>query len=627
MLRRVIPSKATVAAAATTTASCAAGLGQRRCLVEEGPLIQHSARLTISARPTPAVELFRSGLPKVVATVGPASASPHVLEGLVRAGMSVGRFNMSHGTHAEHHRAMAALRQQALHLGAHVGTALDTRGPEVRIGTFNAAAAGIAVPAAAAASTLPPTSDAAASDAVSSVTYNHGETVTVSVNPAVADNGGMARDLLYVDYPELLAGPRRPTHLLVGDGALELTVESVNLKRGELRCFVTRGATVFDRSNVHVVGAEVKLPLVSDKDEADLAFGVANDVDFVFASFVRSARQVHELRGILGTRGRHTAIVAKVETLAALEKLDSIIEAADGIMVARGDLGVALPDERAFFAQKKIIAACNLAGKPVLVSTQMLESMVENRRPTRAEATDIANAVIDGADGLVLSAESARGQHPEAAVRALQRISGEAVRHVRHRKRFSDMIATMNVEEGGELAADPVSGDSFRTAASASSSSDSSSSKDDDDRNLVRATLPRTIGYIAEAAVLTSFECGARCIITATVSGNSVLKLRQCCPKAPIVAVCKTASIARQLSLVRGVTPLHFEDIPYANFDALVDAAVARLVERGAAVAAEASAAESGGVWVRRGDMVVVTCTDSSDPTDFTAFLKIRVVQ
>jgi pyruvate kinase len=528
-----------------------------RGLSLEPPLIQHSADLIIDPTPTPAAVLHRYGRPKVIATIGPASSSADVIDGMIHAGMDLARFNLSHGSHADHHRGMQLLRQRALQFGEHIGVALDTKGPEVRLGRFQ--------PSTAAQTSTSAKDSNGSTDTKKGIdesrTYRHGDTVIVTIDPEHKD--AMSKERLFIDYGELLLGPRRPTHFLISDGNLELMVEDVNLQKGECKCFVTRGATVFDRSNVHIVGAEVNLPLVSERDEADLTFGVANDVDFIFASFVRSPQQIHELRGILGTRGRRIAIVAKIETVAAIANLSAIIDASDGVMVARGDLGVALPIERSFFAQKKIIAACNIAGKPVIVATQMLESMTRHKRPTRAETTDVANAVIDGADALMLSAESARGEHPEAAVRMLSRISAEATGYVRHKKRFTDIMATMNRDDPGELGGDNTSSVSFRktmtsepaamsyprTAASAAAQAEQQR-----DSNLVRATLPRTIGYIAEAAVLTSLECQARCIITATVSGNSVRKLRQCCPRCPIVAACKTESVARQLSLVRGVT-------------------------------------------------------------------------
>jgi pyruvate kinase len=622
--------------------------GASRALTLEPPLIKHSANLIIDPLPTPAALLHRFGRPKVIATMGPSTSTPDAVDAILRAGVDVARFNMSHGSHADHHRGMQLVRESALRLNEYVGIALDTRGPEVRLGCFapdeidgnkdstqSRQGPGdktgsndrlLGTPKQEVETAAGRQSVDSKSPRGGSRTFEHGDRVTVSIDPNEKDR--MSKDTLYLDYQDLLMGPSRPTHFLISDGNLELQVEDIDLHRGACRCFVTRAATVFDRSNVHIVGIDVNLPLVSEQDEADLSFGVVNNVDFVFASFVRSAQQVHELRGILGTRGRRVGIVSKIETASALQNLDAIIEASDGLMVARGDLGVALPIERAFFAQKKIIAACNLAGKPVICATQMLESMIHSRRPTRAETTDVANAVIDGADALMLSAESARGDHPDRAVRTLSRISAEAIGYIRHYKRFSDMVTCMNAEDV-ELNAEPVSSASFRrssanyrTAAAAATLAEQQSR----DVNLVRATLPKTIGYIAEAAVLTSLECQARCIVTATVSGNSVRKLRQCCPKCPIVAVCKTEHVARQLSLVRGVTAMHFPEVEYSDFEGLVDAAIEVLKRRGAELASDAAASYRGAT-VAPGDLVVVTCTDSNDPTDFTAFLKIRVIQ
>jgi pyruvate kinase len=568
----------------TTLAMQATRFAQRRLFATHhstgGSLIEHNAHLAVThVAPTPAVTL---GAAAVVATIGPASANPVSVQAMIEAGMRVARFNMSHGNHEVHRRSVALVREGAEFQGQHVGLALDTKGPEVRSGRFSAAAV-------------------EANGGLEQFAFSSGQRVTVTCDPALRN--AMTRDTLFVDYPHLLSGST-PHRILIADGTMVLRV--LQRSAAGLECVVTSGALVGSQNNVHLAGTEIDLPMISANDERDLAFAVEHNMDFVFVSFAQSGRQLHELRGILGGRGRHMGVIAKIETAAAIDRLDEILDASDGVMVARGDLGNHVDFQNLFLAQKKIIAKANIAGKPVICATQMLESMVGNPRPTRAETTDVANAVIEGADAVMLSAESARGSYPVAAVKAAADIAASAGSYVRHMKRFQEML-------------------SVATTA---------------------AAVPAAVDHVASAAVLTAMQCDAKCIITTTVSGNSVRKLRQYGPPCPIVAVCASDRVARQLSLTKGIIPLTLNDVPYTgNFDALVEAALEFLVWRTAVVgdgaagngsvvrgidAASAHKVAVGGTEhftpsLHPGDRVVVTCTDTDDldPAAPNAIMKI----
>ena len=319
-----------------------------------------------------------------------------------------------------------------------------------------------------------------------------------------------------------------------------------------MNCEVVSEAAIGSKSNVNLPGVVTDLPAISEKDMKDLEFAAKMNIDMIFASFTRSAFHIKMIGELLRSNKSKAAIIAKIENHEGVENINEILaeDFCSGIMVARGDLGVEIPAERVFLAQKKIVSVCNLAAKPAVVATQMLESMVKNPRPTRAEIADVANAVLDGCDVTMLSGETAKGDHPVKAVETLKRVGQTAFNYVQHRKYLAPISST------------------------------------------------------SAAAVLLSHQNKAKCIITVTRSGGSVHELRKYSPIAPIVAVCVDAERARKLSLVRGVIPLFFDDIPYDQFDDLISRAIRFFTE---------TPELSGwiGLKLKKGNLIVVSCTDS----------------
>lgn len=364
---------------------------------------------------------------KIVCTIGPASRSPDVLRALVDAGMDVARLNFSHGSHADHAAVVADLRRIADEAGRPLAILQDLQGPKIRLGTLQGG----------------------------SVQLSTGARFVLTTEEIEGD-----ADRASTTYKALPSDVTQGDDILLSDGLLRLRVDVVNGE--DITCTVVDGGHLRQRAGINLPGAELSVPSMTEKDLADLAFGVEQGVDWVALSFVRSAADVDALKAELARLQADAGVIAKLEKPQAIDALDAIVDAADAIMVARGDLGVEMSPERVPFIQKTIIRACAAAGKPVITATQMLESMIENPRPTRAEASDVANAVFDGTDAVMLSGETAMGAHPIHAVQMMHRIVSEAERNVaaqpemRRRARresalsFSDAIA----EAAGQVAAD-----------------------------------------------------------------------------------------------------------------------------------------------------------------------------
>ena len=332
------------------------------------------------------VELLKHRRTKIIATVGPACAAPEVLRALIEAGVNVFRVNLSHGTHAAHGAAIARIREVAASLGSATAILADLCGPKIRTGRFVAGQVDIA----------------------------SGSEVVVTT----ADVAGDARVIpsQYADLPRDVARGQR---ILLNDGAVELEVLAVAGE--EVRCRVVAGGPVGDHKGINLPDSTVSAPSLTAKDRADAAFALAAGVDFLALSFVRTAADIDELRALVDAAGDTAGIIAKIEKPEALAHSRAIIAAADGIMVARGDLGVELAPEQVPLAQAQLITLARAMNKPVIVATQMLESMITNARPTRAEVSDVAFAVASGADAVMLSGESAVGRYPVGAVRMMDR--------------------------------------------------------------------------------------------------------------------------------------------------------------------------------------------------------------
>lgn len=337
---------------------------------------------------------------KILATLGPASRSPEMIEKLLRAGADAFRVNMSHGDHETHAQTIAAIRAVEKNLGKPVAVLCDLQGPKLRVGTFKDGRAVI----------------------------RHSGHFTFDRDPTPGDENRVC-----LPHPELFSVLHKGQRLLIDDGKLKLRVIEANEDR--ILCSAEVGGVISDRKGVNVPDAVVPIPALTEKDRRDLAFALDQGADWIALSFVQRPEDVAEARRLIGSTG--TALMAKIEKPAAVDRLEEIIELADGVMVARGDLGVELNPEEVPPIQKRIVAITRRSGKPVVVATQMLESMIESPAPTRAEVSDVANAVYDGADAVMLSAETASGAWPEEAVTIMHRIAGQVESDPGYRQQVS----------------------------------------------------------------------------------------------------------------------------------------------------------------------------------------------
>ncbi|MCL5676412.1 MAG: pyruvate kinase [Firmicutes bacterium] len=466
---------------------------------------------------------------KIVATIGPASEDQNVLVQMIEAGMSVARLNMSHGNHEEHARRLEAVRQAARTAGHQVGLMLDLKGPEIRIGIFPGGKVQLA----------------------------EGQTFTFTTRSGVGRESAVS-----VAHPGLVHDVEPGATLLLDDG--NLVLEAVAVTDDEVRCRVVVGGVLSDHKKINLPGANVSLPPVSEQDVEDIRFAVAQGVDFIAASFVRDAASILSIREIAESAGGKLDIIAKIESQQGVQNVDEILGVADGLMVARGDLGVEVPTEDVPLLQKRLISRCNELGKPVITATQMLESMITHPRPTRAEASDVANAIFDGTDAIMLSAETAAGKYPVDAVRVMARIAEKA-----------------------ETALDYVSVLSRRAA-----------------------TLhPTVTDAISHATVTTATDLGAAAILTATQSGHTARMVSKYRPQAPIIAVVPNERVAHRLSLVWGTSCVISERA--LDTDELMERAT--------------QAALSSGV-VKAGDLVVITAGVPVGTKGTTNLLKVQTV-
>ena len=465
---------------------------------------------------------------KLVCTIGPASSSPDVMRGLIRAGMDLARINFSHGDHATHAQAIATLRQVAEEEGQLVAVMADLQGPKLRVGQIEGGA----------------------------VELHEGDEVALTSSPQPGGTGEIP-----VPHPELLRDLRAGQTVLLDDGRLALVV--VRAGEGSLKCRVVTGGTLTSRKGINVPGATLHFSALTSKDREDAAFALEHGVDFFALSFVRRAQDVRELRHSLGRKGADVPIIAKIEKPEALLVFDAILAEADGIMVARGDLGVETPAEEVPFHQKRIIRACNQAGKPVITATQMLQTMIEHPHPTRAEASDIVNAVLDGTDAVMLSGETAVGQYPVVSAETMDAICANAEAHLPY----------------GRL----LHSDSH-----------------------THETITEAISY---AAVEIAREVEASAIVTATMSGTTARMVARHRPSVPIVAVTLSRATLSRLALVWGVVPVQVPE--FRTTDDMVEMMVRAAREQG---------------LVAWGDVVVLTAGIPFGTGKKTNVLKVHVV-
>ncbi|KAG9137362.1 hypothetical protein Leryth_017701 [Lithospermum erythrorhizon] len=347
---------------------------------------------------------------KIVCTLGPASRSVEMIEKLLRAGMNVARFNFSHGTHEYHQGTLDNLRTAMLNTGILCAVMLDTKGPEIRTGFLKDE---------------------------KPIQLKEGQEITVTTDYDIKGN----TDMISMSYKKLAVDLKPGNVILCADGTISLSVLSCDKAAGTVRCRCQNTAVLGERKNVNLPGVVVDLPTLTDKDIEDiLEWGVPNQIDIIALSFVRKGSDLVNVRKVLGSHAKRIHLMSKVENQEGVVNFDEILRETDSFMVARGDLGMEIPVEKIFLAQKLMIYKCNIAGKPVVTATQMLESMIKSPRPTRAEATDVANAVLDGTDCVMLSGESAAGAYPDIAVRTMARICMEAESSLDYKAIFKEMI-------------------------------------------------------------------------------------------------------------------------------------------------------------------------------------------
>ena len=434
---------------------------------------------------------------KIVATLGPASSSADVIRRLIIAGMDVARLNFSHGTPEEHAQNIATLRAISEQLDTPVTILQDLSGPKIRVGH------------------LPGGEQALAAGSV------------ISLVPE-ADFAGR-EDAVPLDYPDLADSAKPGMHVLLDDGMLELEV--IEVAGRELRCRVVEGGVLKSRKGVNFPQLSLPLPSLTEKDRRDLEFGLTQNVDWISLSFVRSAADIRTLKELLAEKGAHMPVIAKIEKPQAIENLDEILREADGVMVARGDLGVEVSAEKVPMLQKQIIEKCNRLGLPVITATQMLESMIHEPRPTRAEASDVANAIIDGTDAVMLSGESAIGAYPVRAVEMMVRIASEVEARIE-----------------------------FKAYASSD---------------------PTDVHALSEAATGIGKVVSLRAIVVLTTTGDTARLVAAERSKVPLIALTIDPRAYHSLNLFWGIKPLLVEGIP-ASFEGLVAQAEAALRARNA---------------------------------------------
>lgn len=420
---------------------------------------------------------------KIVATIGPAIKGMENLRRAIAAGMNVARLNFSHGTHADHLQVINDVRRLSEEMRAPVTLLQDLQGPKIRVGRFENGA----------------------------IELEEGEIVTITIDDVLGKKG-----LIPSDFKELPKSCKLGTRIMLDDGLLELRVEKVGER--EVTALVVYGGVLKDRKGMNIPGGELTVECLTEKDLVDLEFGIQQNVDYVALSFVRRGDDIRRLREIIASRGSSAKIVSKIEMLEAIDNLEEIVRLSDAVMVARGDLAVEVGQTRLPQIQKQIVSLCNSIGRPVITATQMLDSMTENPRPTRAEITDVANAVLDGSDALMLSAESASGRFPFRCIETMHEIICEVERN-------GDYFYDMRMEE------------QFSSVAEA----------------------------IGAASALSAMKLNASAIVCLTTSGKTASIISGFRPRARIIAVTHILPTLNRLELIWGIQTLKID--PYSSSD------------------------------------------------------------
>lgn len=467
---------------------------------------------------------------KIICTLGPAVDNEDMIRALIRTGMNAARFNFSHGSHEEHLNRLNLLKSVRDSMGRPVASILDTKGPEIRIRSFE----------------------------TKSISLEAGDLFTLTTRE-VQGNGS----LVSVTYPELHKEVSAGQEILIDDGLVALKVEEIDGQ--DIRCTVENGGTLSANKSINIPGVHIHLPALTEKDVSDIQFGVENDFDFIAASFVRRAADVQAVREVLDRfGGQEIRIIAKIENQEGVDNIDEILEAADGIMVARGDLGVEIPAAKVPILQKQIIRKGLQAGKPVITATQMLDSMMRNPRPTRAEVSDVANAVFDGTSCVMLSGETAGGKYPLEALTAMVSIVEEAEQSIHYWRQFEKrrVIPASNINDA-----------------------------------------------ITHTCCLTAKDLEAKAILAATNSGRTARMICRFRPACPVAALTMHEKVRRQLAICWGVIPFLTGEVTSTDRIFSLSAEVA-LKER----------------LVQNGDTVVITAGVPLGKSGSTNLIKAAIV-
>lgn len=468
---------------------------------------------------------------KIVCTLGPASASEAVMEQLLRAGMNIARLNFSHGSHEGHKEMIGRFRKVRDKLGLPAAVMLDTKGPEIRICTFEKG----------------------------SVELQPGDAFTLTTRPVAG-----TKEIVSITFEDLPRQLKKGDVVLLDDGRLALEVTDTN--ETEIHTIVTEGGTLSNRKGINLPGIHIEMEYLSEQDKSDLIFGAEMDVDYVAASFVRTADDVIAVRKLLDYYGgQHIKIISKIENLEGIANFKQILACSDGIMIARGDMGVEVEFEKLPGLQKKFIRACCQQGKMVITATQMLESMITNASPTRAEITDVANAVFDGTSAIMLSGESAMGAHPVRAVEVMNRIARQAEQDALDLKLYHGIRYEMDAND--------------------------------------------TTNAICDATCTTAEDLKAKAIIAVTMGGQTAMRMAKFRPNVPIIAATPSVKTFHQLSLCWGVYPV-----------------LARLQSDSEALFYHAVACAKQMDAVHDGDRVVITAGMPLNTAGTTNTLKVTVV-
>lgn len=467
---------------------------------------------------------------KIVCTIGPTSENEEMLSKLISNGMNAARLNFSHGSYEEHGRRIELVKKLRKNTNKPIGIILDTKGPEIRTGNFKN----------------------------NGLDLIEGQKFTLTTRQLEGDES-----ICSVSYEKFHEDLKPGDRVLISDGLIELVVDSI--EGYDIHCTVVNGGPIGNHKNINVPNVSINLPAVTEKDINDIRFGIENGIDIIAASFVRKASDVLAIRKVLEDNGgRGIQIISKIENQEGVDNIDEIIRLSDGIMVARGDLGVQIPVEEVPIVQKMIIEKCNMAGKPVITATQMLDSMIRNPRPTRAEASDVANAILDGTDAIMLSGETANGKYPAETVSTMARIALKAENSIN----FEAMLKKKRKQH-----------------------------------------IPTVPDAISLATVSTAMQLKAGAVITATQSGHSARIVSKYRPQCEIIAVTPYWHVARKLSIVWGVYPIIAERMESA--DEVIEKSVKEATEQG---------------YVKKGELVVIAAGVPSGYAGTTNLMKVHIV-